>query len=106
MQEYADAPSERAGHGNLERAEERNLEPSELARRVRGELARAIVCHREDRADDVGARDAIAIDDRLEQLARGAPDLLGCIALDGRRAANGSRSPVTHDAPACWILIR
>ena len=107
VQEHADAParvSRARGFPSCRGAARRAIR----ARARRARETRFVRSSRdgEDRADDVAAREVVSRDDRLEQLARGAANQLGRVAVDGRRAANRAHWPVTHVAPVCWILNR
>ena len=79
---------ERAGHGHLDRAEERDVHPAQLARGVRREIRAEVGRDGEDHADDVVRDERVRLHDAREQLARRLADERCVVGGDGRRAAD------------------
>src|SRR4051812_34301657 len=93
VDEDADDPLHRARHRDLLRAHQRDGPEAHPPRGLGGEHRAEVRGRGEEHADDVGRRDAVALEQRLEQPRRGIEHRRGVVALDADRAADGAHAP-------------
>ena len=100
VQQHADAPPQRAGHGHLPAAEHRHVDPAQLPRRQGRKLRVQVGGGRKNRAAHVFRPDAVPVDHLRQQLAGRLENLLAAVPGGGRGPADPSARLVL--VICCW----